>query len=117
MAMQIQLRRDTAANWTSVNPVLAQGELGFETDTLRFKLGTGSLAWASLAYTLNTVLYGSTAPLNSLGVNGDFYFNTALFAIYGPKTSGSWPTGVAVTTAGPVGATFAVVGSVLNITT
>jgi len=46
----IQLRRDTAANWTSANPVLAQGEVGFEHDTLRFKVGNGSTAWTSLAY-------------------------------------------------------------------
>lgn len=50
MALQIQLRRDTAANWTSSNPTLAQGELGIETDTNKFKIGNGSTAWNSLAY-------------------------------------------------------------------
>lgn len=50
MAVQIQLRHDTAANWTSANPTLASGELGIETDTLRFKIGDGSTAWSSLAY-------------------------------------------------------------------
>lgn len=50
MAQQIQLRRDTAANWTSANPVLAQGELGIETDTLMGKLGDGSAHWSSLPY-------------------------------------------------------------------
>ena len=33
MAVRVQLRRDTAANWTSANPVLASGEMGFESDT------------------------------------------------------------------------------------
>jgi hypothetical protein len=47
---QIQLRRDTAANWTSVNPVLAAGEVGFETDTRLMKAGDGTTAWTSLAY-------------------------------------------------------------------
>ncbi len=47
---KIQVRRDTAANWTSVNPTLAAGELGFETDTGKLKIGTGSVAWASLGY-------------------------------------------------------------------
>jgi hypothetical protein len=46
----IQLRRDTAANWTSVNPILAVGEQGFETDTGKFKIGTGSITWNSLLY-------------------------------------------------------------------
>jgi hypothetical protein len=47
---QIQLRRDTAANWTSVNPILAAGEVGFETDTKLNKVGDGTTAWATLGY-------------------------------------------------------------------
>jgi hypothetical protein len=39
MASLIKLRRDTAANWTSVNPTLASGEPGLETDTLKIKYG------------------------------------------------------------------------------
>jgi hypothetical protein len=50
MAVQIQLRRDTAANWTSANPTLALGEFGMETDTMLYKIGDGTTAWASLAY-------------------------------------------------------------------
>jgi hypothetical protein len=46
----IKLRRDTAANWTSVNPTLAAGEQGLETNTGKIKVGDGSTAWASLAY-------------------------------------------------------------------
>jgi hypothetical protein len=54
MASIIQIRRDTAANWTSANPILAQGELGIETDTLKVKAGNGSTAWASLSYLIDT---------------------------------------------------------------
>jgi len=50
MAVQIQFRRDTAANWTSENPTLAAGEIGYETDTGSVKIGDGSTAWTSLAY-------------------------------------------------------------------
>jgi hypothetical protein len=50
VAVTIQVRRDTAANWTSVNPVLHQGEWGLETDTGETKIGDGSSAWAALAY-------------------------------------------------------------------
>jgi Major tropism determinant N-terminal domain len=50
MAVQIQLRRDTAANWTSDDPTLAQGELGIEIDTDLAKLGDGSTAWTALPY-------------------------------------------------------------------
>ena len=45
MAVIIQLRRDTAANWTSNNPTLAAGELAIETDTDFYKIGDGSTAW------------------------------------------------------------------------
>jgi hypothetical protein len=48
--MGIQLRRDSAADWTSNNPTLAAGEEGYETDTLKRKVGDGSTAWNSLAY-------------------------------------------------------------------
>jgi len=47
---QIQLRRGTAASWTSTNPTLAAGEIGLETDTLLIKIGNGSTAWTSLSY-------------------------------------------------------------------
>ncbi len=46
----IQIRRDTAANWTSADPTLAQGELGLETDTSQLKAGDGTTAWSSLGY-------------------------------------------------------------------
>ena len=59
MADIIQIRRDTAANWTSANPTLAQGELGIETDTLKIKAGTGSTAWTSLGYLIDTGGYAA----------------------------------------------------------
>jgi len=61
MASIIQIRRDTASDWTSANPTLAQGELGLETDTLKLKAGTGTTAWNSLAYyTLGTAGFLAT---------------------------------------------------------
>ena len=49
---QIQIRRGTAAQWTSANPTLASGEWGYETDTNKGKIGNGTTAWNSLAYIL-----------------------------------------------------------------
>ena len=46
----IRLRRDSAATWTSVNPVLASGEPGFELNTGKLKIGDGSTAWSGLSY-------------------------------------------------------------------
>src|SRR6056300_1587267 len=59
MADMIQIRRDTASNWTSANPILAQGELGAETDTSKIKIGDGSTAWTSLGYLIDTGGYAS----------------------------------------------------------
>jgi hypothetical protein len=61
---QIQTRRGSAATWTSTNPTLAAGEIGFESDTNKFKIGTGSTAWASLPYASNV------SPLTT---KGDLY--------------------------------------------
>ena len=48
--VRVQVRKDTASNWTSADPTLAVGEFGFETDTVKLKIGNGSTAWTSLAY-------------------------------------------------------------------
>ena len=50
MTQTIQVRRDTAANFTTANTLLAQGEMGYETDTNRRKIGNGTVAWNSLYY-------------------------------------------------------------------
>ena len=66
MADLIQIRRDTAANWTSANPILAQGELGAETDTSKIKIGDGSTAWSSLAYLIDAGDYLTATSTNTL---------------------------------------------------
>ena len=73
---RIQIKRSTAASWTSNNPVLYVGEIGYETDTKKIKVGDGTTAWTSLAYSSVPL---SLATLNDLGdvtissaANGDF---------------------------------------------
>ena len=73
---RIQLKRSTAASWTSNNPVLLSGEIGYETDTKKIKVGDGTTAWTSLAYSSVPL---SLAALNDLGdvtitsaADGDF---------------------------------------------
>jgi hypothetical protein len=53
MAIRMKQRRGTAAEWTSSNPVLATGEIGFETDNSQFKIGDGVNQWNDLAYFVN----------------------------------------------------------------
>lgn len=50
MADLWQFRRDSAANWTSANPVLADGEMGLESDTHKAKIGDGVTPWTGLLY-------------------------------------------------------------------
>ena len=67
MSVQIKLRRDTAANWVSVNPILSAGEPGLETDTNKIKYGDGSSRWNSLPYP--TVTFPTSIAAASLASN------------------------------------------------
>jgi hypothetical protein len=62
----IQIRRDTASNWTSANPTLANGELGIETDTSKIKVGDGSTAWSSKTYLVDVGSYLTETSTNTL---------------------------------------------------
>jgi hypothetical protein len=68
--IQIQLRRDVAADWTAANPVLADGEIGLETDTDQFKIGDGTTAWATLPYGGIAGATGPTGPAGQMGPPG-----------------------------------------------
>jgi hypothetical protein len=61
---KIQIRRDTATNWSSTNPTLASGEIGFDTTNNQMKIGNGSTAWNSLDYASGgaSVEVSQTAP-------------------------------------------------------
>ena len=61
---KIQLRHDTAANWTSVNPILLEGEVGLELDTGKSKVGDGSTAWNSLPYDAGSTALQSITSSN-----------------------------------------------------
>lgn len=69
---RLQIRRDTASNWTSVNPTLSSGEIGYETDTGKLKIGDGSSVWTGLRYlppTAHASTHAGTGsdPITSLG--------------------------------------------------
>lgn len=75
---QIQVRRGTASQWTSTNPVLASGEWGYETDTGKVKIGNGSSAWNSLGYTGAGTVTSITA---GTGLSGGTITSTGTIAI------------------------------------
>ena len=100
----IQVRRDTAANWTSTNPTLAAGEWGEETDTLKVKIGNGSTAWTSLAYaavgTSDNLAGGAARSIPYQSATGATTFLAAGTAGYVLQTQGTGtnPTWVNPTT-------------------
>jgi hypothetical protein len=67
MAIRIQLRRDTTTNWTTNNPILLPGEIGVETDTLKFKIGNGSRWNATTSYAFKA---GEANGIATLGPTG-----------------------------------------------
>jgi len=75
MANLIQIRRGTAANWASVNPILAQGEIGVETDSLgtddvKEKIGDGIKDWNSLPYKSSGGSDGAYSKVAEVNVGG-----------------------------------------------
>jgi hypothetical protein len=78
---QIQVRRGTAAQWTSTNPTLGAGEQGFETDTLKLKIGNGSTAWNSLAYVATGAVGTVTSITAGTGLSGGTITSTGTIAI------------------------------------
>lgn len=71
MAVQFQFRRGTAAEWTSSNPILAEGELGLETDTDKFKIGNGADSWTVLSYGGIVGPQGPAGQAGSQGIQGE----------------------------------------------
>jgi len=110
MSTKIQLRRDTASAWTSANPALAAGEIGYETDTRNIKIGDGTTLWNSLKYqapyytgtnstlangtlsvdqTNNRVGIGTTSPSTLLHVKGSYATGHVRIETTGDIGSGS----------------------------
>lgn len=98
MTYKIQLRRDTASNWTSENPILSNGEKGLETDTGREKNGDGITAWNSLGYIsppYNNIIAGDTIYGGTVVTNLDTINKNGFYTCYGiatgvPSASYSW---------------------------
>jgi len=73
MASTIKLRRGTASDWTTTDPVLALGEVGIETDTRKLKVGDGVSEWTELDYVFGM----GSAPYDAGNKTGNATFDTA----------------------------------------
>lgn len=96
MPIQIQLRRGTASQWTSANTLLAQGELGLETDTNKFKVGDGSTAWNSLAYAVGAVnlpTFSYGGPVSTIVGTQRYYMDRTGIITKVRASVGTAPTG------------------------
>ena len=90
MANRIQLRRGGAQEWANANPTLAQGELGIELDTGRFKIGDGVTAWNSLRYERPIESTSNTAnTLVQRDADGNFSAGTITSTLIGNASTAS----------------------------
>lgn len=113
MIVTFRIRRDTAANWAAVNPILALGEPGLETDTRRVKYGDGVRAWVDLGYsTAAPISFGdlTTHPttLAGYGITDAQPQDNDLAALAANSVNGLWArtgdgTGAARTLLGTAG--------------
>jgi hypothetical protein len=87
---QVQVRRGTASQWTSANPTLASGEWGFETDTLKVKIGNGSTAWNSLAYqgagSVTSITAGTGLSGGTITSTGTIAIDSTVATLTGTQT-------------------------------
>ena len=80
MAVKLQFRRDTAANWESNNPVLSEGELGLDLTNDRFKIGDGVNTWDNLEfaqYTNKAETFSATTTIAGSEATSDWVLQTA----------------------------------------
>jgi len=119
MSSKILLRRGTAAEWSSANPILGTGELGIETDTLKIKIGNGSSTWSQLSSYANVTPAQLTSQINSLisaapatldtlnelaaAINNDASFSTTVNNLLTGKVSKSGGDTITSSTASTVG--------------
>ena len=119
MSSKILLRRGTAAQWSSSNPILGVGELGIETDTLKIKIGNGTSTWTQLTSYANVTPSQLTSEINNLinaapstldtlnelaaAINNDASFSTTVNNLLTGKVSKSGGDTITASTASTVG--------------
>ena len=99
MAVNIQLRRGTTAEWTLSNPTLTEGEVGVETDTKKLKVGDGLTTWSSLPYINLTPAAAASiyATIANPTFTGTVSLDTGASLVFEGATANAFETTVAVT--------------------
>jgi hypothetical protein len=83
--VRIQVRRGTASQWTSTNPILAAGEMGVETDSNLFKFGNGTSTWTALSYANNSDV--SIGEISQDAINNALSLGAGLTKSYNDGTN------------------------------
>ena len=110
MSFPLQLRHDVSTNWTSANPVLLSGEMGFDMDASRWKVGDGVHSWNALSYmAANQVVNGSTVSQLSFSNS-----NGVTFGVNNGTVTASVAPGGSSTFANSNGVTFGIAGSTVT---
>lgn len=99
MAYKIKVRRSSSSAWTAANPVLSDGEIGFESNTGKFKIGDGTTVWASLYYfktaadmaldDMSEVSIVSPSVNQNLVYNGSLWVNRATTFVHTQSSASS----------------------------
>jgi hypothetical protein len=117
--IQLQFRRDLSSNWTSNDPTLAPGELGIETDTNLFKIGSGT-NWVGTTYGGLQGVTGATATIAVGTVTTLSPGATATVADSGTSYASIFDFGIPQGVTGPTGGTegiqYTLTGSTIGAT-
>jgi len=84
---QICVRRDTATNWAASNPVLLNGEVGYDTTNNKIKIGNGTSTWTALSYTADSALGTVTSITAGTGLSGGTITSSGTIAVSYGSTS------------------------------
>lgn len=121
MLVQMKIRRGTASEWSTSNPILSDGELGYEKDTQKLKVGNGTAAWNDLAYsfagssTVNLVqASGYTSTPTAAGTT-TLTANSSLIQVFTGTTTQN--VNLPVTSTLALGWTFTIINNSTNSVT
>lgn len=117
---KFQMRNDTAEKWTAANPVLLVGEIGFESDTNKFKFGDGATAWKDLPYAgtdaaqIQALIDAAEDNYYTVVRNADEIDNAAIARALGAKTAAKGDICVIKTALGTTPETYSFMGYVYD---
>jgi len=126
MATRIQLRRGNASDWTSADPILAEGEIGLELDTGNIKIGLGTTSWENLQYSFDNTAaaaYAISAGIATYATSAGIatYATNAGIATYADYATSSgiatYATSAGIATyATSAGVSTSVIGGIASVT-